>query len=274
MFREATTWNMEDLTRLFPGSCAERGRPDPGFVRASRRSTACLNRAMRFLRVRLHAAADRFDGLVAFYRTLGFDGSDESGRATVTVGETVLELTPADGQPFYHFALLVPGDRFDAALAWARDRVALLPDRETGDEVFDFTNWNAKACYFHDPAGSIVELIAHRGVAESRTTGTFAATELVGVSEIGIVDDPPAAADALERNLALDVWDGTVEGEGRLAFVGEKARTLILCRAGRPWLPTGRPAEAHPVEVDLSGDPAGEVSLGAGGTVRRHGGTS
>ncbi len=159
-------------------------------------------------------------------------------------------------------------------LHWARDRVALLPDRETGDEVFDFTNWDAKACYFHDPAGSIVELIAHRGGAESRATGTFAATELVGVSEIGIVGDPPAVADALERNLALDVWDGTVEGEGRLAFVGEKARTLIICRSGRPWLPTGRPAEAHPVEVYLSGDPAGEVSLGAGGTVRRSGGTS
>ena len=48
-------------------------------------------------------------------------------------------------------------------------------------------------------------------------------------------------------------------GEARLAFVGEKARTLILCRAGRPWLPTGRPAEAHPVEVVLvAGRPEGE----------------
>jgi hypothetical protein len=229
---------------------------------------------MRFLRVRLHAAADRFDELAAFYRTLGFDGFDESGRATVTVGETVLELTAAGGQPFYHFALLVPGDRFDAALHWARDRVALLPDRESGDEVFDFTDWDAKACYFHDPAGSIVELIAHGRVAENRMTGTFTAAELVGVSEIGIVGDPPAVAGGLERDLALDVWDGSVEGEAGLAFVGEKARTLILCRAGRPWLPTGRPAEAHPVEVDLSGDPAGEVSLGAGGTVRRCGATS
>ena len=58
-----------------------------------------------------------------------------------------------------------------------------------------------------------------------------------------------------------------MRGEERLAFVGEKARTLILCRAGRPWLPTGRPAEAHPVEVVLVGA-EGEVPLGAGGQVR------
>ena len=55
--------------------------------------------------------------------------------------------------PYYHFALLVPGDRFDAALAWARDRVELLPDRETGEVVFDFANWDAMAIYFHDPGG-------------------------------------------------------------------------------------------------------------------------
>ena len=107
--------------------------------------------------------------------------------------------------------------------------------------MFDFTNWDAKAVYFHDPAGNIVELIAHRGVGEAGATGAFAPSELLGVSEIGLVCDPPSLAAALERELGLEVWDGTVEGEGRLAFVGAKARTLILCRAGRPWLPTGGP---------------------------------
>ena len=87
----------------------------------------------------------------------------------------MLELRAAAGAPFYHFALLVPGDRFDAALAWARERVELLPDRETGEVVFDFTNWDARAVYFHDPAGNIVELIAHRGIGEGGVTGPFAA---------------------------------------------------------------------------------------------------
>ena len=95
----------------------------------------------------------------------------EQDAVAVRVGETALELREAAGSPFYHVAFLVPGDRFDAALAWAREHVELLPDTETGEPVFDFTNWDAKAVYFHDPAGSIVELIAHRGIGETGATG-------------------------------------------------------------------------------------------------------
>jgi hypothetical protein len=192
---------------------------------------------------------------------------NDDGRRTIEIGETVLELGPSAGLPFYHFAFLVPGDRFEPALTWAGERVELLPDPETGEVVFDFTNWDAKAIYFLDPAGSIVELIAHRGVGESRATVPFAPSELLGLSEIGLVCDPPSLAEALERELGLEVWDGSVEGEGRLAFVGAKARTLILCRAGRPWLPTGRPAEAHPVEVTLSGASEGFVPFDGGSRV-------
>ena len=42
-----------------------------------------------------------------------------------------------------------------------------------------------------------------------------------------------------------------MDGENSLGFVGEKGRTLILAPPGRGWLPTGRPAEAHPVELVL-----------------------
>jgi catechol 2,3-dioxygenase-like lactoylglutathione lyase family enzyme len=222
--------------------------------------------ALEIRNLRLAAPAERIAALASFYGgrlrlPLTRSGDD---RLEVAIGETVLELAPSEGAPYYHVAFLVPGDRFDAALAWARDTVELLPDADTGDPVFDFTNWDARAVYFHDPAGSIVELIAHRGVGEAGTTGAFSPSELLGVSEIGLVCDPPSLASALERELGLEVWDGTVEGEGRLAFVGTKARTLILCRAGRPWLPTGRPAEAHPVEVTLAGASSGTVALADG----------
>lgn len=196
--------------------------------------------------------------------------TEADGRVAVDVGDTRLEWGAAEGQPFYHIALLVPGDRFDAALAWAAERVELLPERGNGEVVFDFAFWDALACYFHDPAGTIVELIAHRGIGEAAATGPFRAEELLELSEVGIVGDPPEDSAAL-ATLGLEVWDGTVEGEGRLAFVGERARTLILCRAGRPWLPTGRPAEPWAVEVVVAGDPAGEVAVGAGSWVRRAG---
>ena len=59
--------------------------------------------------------------------------------------------------------------------------------------------------------------------------------------------------------LGLTLWDGELEESGRLAFLGERARTLILSPERRGWLPTGRPAGPNPVDVLLTGPPAGEV---------------
>ena len=204
-----------------------------------------------------------FDGSTLGLRHI-HSGAD---KVAVAVGETTLEFRAGRGDPFYHFAFLVPGDRFHAAHRWAADRVAILSDKDTGDEVFDFEHWDAQALYFHDPAGSIGELIAHRGIGESGATGRFHPDELLGLSEVGIVGDPSLLADTLAETFALPVWSGSVTEEGRLGFIGEKARTLILSRAGRPWLPTGRPAEAHPLEIALAGVADGDVQLDSGGSV-------
>ena len=192
---------------------------------------------MKFAEVTLAGPA----GLTEFY-----DDVLELPRSgdAIRIGETTLRFAASEGEPFYHFALLVPGDRFDAALTWARARVELLGD------VFESDDWHSRAVYFHDPAGNILELIAHRGLTEYGRSGAFAAEELVGFSELGIVGDRPQLLGRLEAS-GLELWDGTVEGENRLAFVGERGRTLILAPSGRGWMPTGRPAEPHPVELLL-----------------------
>lgn len=209
--------------------------------------------------------------LAAFYvDTLGMPCVERSPqRLAVQVGETRLRFDAAPGNPFAHVALLAPGNRFAAAVDWVTEWVDLLPDPQTGSVLFDFEDWNAQACYFHDPAGNIVEVIAHRDIGLSESFGGFAASEFLGVSEVGLVGDGPSFTQELERELGLLVWDGGTNDPTRLAFVGEKGRTLILCPAGRPWLPTARPAEAHPVEVVLDGLPEGEVTRPAGGCVRR-----
>jgi hypothetical protein len=186
-------------------------------------------RLVRFVEVTLAAPPDRLAELEQFYAELG---------------ETALRFRAGDGKPFYHFALLVPGDRFDAARAWAEERVELLGG------VFDFESWNAQAVYFQDPAGNIVELIAHRGLEENGRTGPFDPEELCGLSELGIVGDKRALLRQLEAE-GLELWAGDLDDPERLAFVGEKGRTFILSPAGRGWMPLGRPAEAHPVEFVL-----------------------
>jgi hypothetical protein len=222
---------------------------------------------LEFLEVRLRAHASALSALGEFYGDRL--ALDRLGPACYQAGATRLDFVPGDEEAFYHFALLVPGDRFDALLEWAAERVELL-HRATGEVVFDFEFWGALACYFHDPAGNIVELIAHRGLGETGAGGPFAGAELLGLSELGLVGEPPAMAAALEGRLGLELWSGTVEGEGSLGFVGVKGRTLILSPPGRGWLPTGRPAEAHPVDVTLSGPPRGQALLeGSRHRVRR-----
>jgi catechol 2,3-dioxygenase-like lactoylglutathione lyase family enzyme len=210
-----------------------------------------------FRHVRLRATAHALGELEAFYgNRLGLPG--------LRIGETQLELALGEGEPFYHFAFLVPGNRFDAALDWIGGLAELLPDPETGDVVFDFQSWDGQACYFHDPAGNIVELTAHRAIGAADATdatGPFSGSELLGFSELGLVGDRATMAGILRFALNMPLWQGTVEDEDRLAFVGEKGRTLILAPVGRGWLPTGRLAERHPVEAVLTGPPSREAVL-------------
>jgi hypothetical protein len=189
---------------------------------------------LRLGRVELLAPPGRVGALEAFYAD--FRSPDE------------LVFTAGAGAPFYHFAFLVPGDRFEEAQAWAGERAELLGD------PFDFSFWDAQACYFHDPAGNIVELIAHHGLEEG--PGPI----VRGISEIGIVTaDSPGAVARLQDELGLELWSGDAEG---LAFVGRKAHTLIVSGVGRGWLPTRRASEPHPAAVTITGTGrTGELTL-------------
>lgn len=221
--------------------------------------------AMDFLRVSLQTSRETLSAVRDFYG--GKLGFASRGADRYAIGAAELTFEAVGGEPFYHFALLVPGDRFYAARAWAGERVDLLPGGDIEEVVFDFDNWNALACYFLDPAGNVVELIAHRRVGQSGAAGGFHASELLGFSELGLVGNTTEMARSLAQ-LRLGLWDGELDEPGRLAFLGERARTLILSPEGRGWLPTGRPAEPHPVDVALTGPPIGEVTT-AGHRVRR-----
>jgi hypothetical protein len=155
----------------------------------------------------------------------------------IDTGDTALEFVAGEGEPFYHFAFLAPPDRFDELAA--------------GRDVFDFQAWAARAFYFDDPAGNIVEVIAHQGIDD------------FGLSELGLVGDTRAMAAELQQ-VGLELWDGTLDDEGRLAFVGGRGRTLILAPPGRGWMPTGRPAERHPVEAELEAPVDGALELEGG----------
>jgi catechol 2,3-dioxygenase-like lactoylglutathione lyase family enzyme len=220
---------------------------------------------VRITSARLMAPSGSIPSLVRFYgASLGFAVESDGAEVRLDVGASSVDFVaaPGPGHPFYHVALLVPGNRYEAAAAWVERSTTLLSRPGQKTTTFRFDAWNADACYFHDPAGNIVELIAHRGTAEAPSrSGGFRAGELAGISELGlVVGDPAAAADAL-ASTGLELWSGDVEGDDALAFVGGQAHTLILCAPGRPWLPTHRPAECHPTTATL------QLAAGAGAGV-------
>ena len=175
----------------------------------------------------------------------------------------------AGTEPFYHFAFLAPGDRFGEAQEWFARGAQLLSAGANGGTTFVFENWGARACYALDPAGNIVEVISHDRLERSGRTGPFDGAEVVGLSEVGLVLARPLQAVEELASAGLPQWDGGVDGPTHLGFVGSMAHTLILSHLGRGWLPTGRPAEFHPVEVGidtLAGDPV-RVSVDATGNL-------
>jgi hypothetical protein len=194
--------------------------------------------------------------LARFYvSALGLPGYLAEDELTVQVGRSRLTFRSAVGRPFYHFAFLVPALEFDRAVAWLDQAAELLPDPDSGEVIFAFDFWNASACYALDPGGNIVELIAHRGL-DVPSAGNGRPAE---ISEIGLVcEDCASLARELAR-LGIEIFDGSVAEPASLSFAGSQGRALILTPAGRGWLPTGRAAEAHPIEVTVAGAGQGRV---------------
>jgi catechol 2,3-dioxygenase-like lactoylglutathione lyase family enzyme len=186
----------------------------------------------------LETAATASTGLEAFYGDrLGLGTAVRAdGTVEVAVGDATLVLRPAGDRPYHHFALLVPGDRLEAAREWVTAATELLAG-ERGP-LFEFGSWSARALYFTDPAGNIVELVSHRGIGESGRGGPFSAAELRGISEAGLVVADPAAAARVLDDAGIPVWDG--DPDAGIAFAGRQGHTLVLSSADRNWMPTSR----------------------------------
>jgi catechol 2,3-dioxygenase-like lactoylglutathione lyase family enzyme len=134
-----------------------------------------------------------------------------------------------------HFAVNV--GRFPEAVEWARGKVALI-----ADDV-PFESWRARAAYFYDSAGNIVELIARERAPSDEL--------MMEVSEVGLpVSDVPAAVDFLRAELGLPVFD---DGGDKFHALGDDHGLFIVVPVGRDWLFTDRPASDAPVRVIIEG---------------------
>jgi catechol-2,3-dioxygenase len=144
-----------------------------------------------------------------------------------------------------HFAVNVPPERFEEAVDWARTQAELI------QEDVPFEMWRARAAYYFDPVGNLVELIARE-----RAPGEEL---LIEISEVGLpVADVGAAVEFLESELGLPHFSGDREN---FSAVGDDRGLFILVPVGRAWLFTDRPATDAPVRVTIAGDAARELAL-------------
>ena len=144
-----------------------------------------------------------------------------------------------------HWALNVAPDRFEEAVARAAERVELVA------QDVPFPDWRARAAYFYDPGGNIVELIARE-----RAPGEELFLE---VSEVGLpVADVAVAADFLESELGLPHFSGD---RRQFSAIGDDRGLFIVVPVGRPWLLTDRPARDHPISVTIAGDRDDELQI-------------
>ncbi len=205
---------------------------------------------MRMKMIHLKLFTSRLDELGRFYTEVlelpRLDRTEESisfrlGRSRMTFAYRP-ETTP------YHFAFNIPHNQTREALAWARERVDILPYE--GEEVVDFSAWDAEAFYFYDPDRNVVEFIARRALSHA-SERSFSGESLLEISEIGLPsEDIEAVFRPLNRQTGVPIFSGSFDS---FCAVGNE-RGLFICVDTRKkdiWFPTEDKIQNSDFELDF-----------------------
>lgn len=203
---------------------------------------------MRFREIKLETHL--LDEQREFYeKTLGFKIiSKRKHSFSIAAGKTTLTFTRVqeDVEPFYHFAFNIPSNLFASCKEWLETKTSLL--EENGETVIQFESWNAKAVYFKDPAGNIVECIARHNLPAGKS-GTFSPDDIQNVSEVGIpVEDVGLFCREVRQAMRLPLFDGN---ERDFAALGDEYGLFIVVPVSRNWFPTEDPAGPFQPVVEL-----------------------
>lgn len=143
----------------------------------------------------------------------------------------------------YHFAFNIPLYTLEQCSIWYD-----LPYLDTGlpgQRIAHFPDWKARASYFVDPSGNIVEFI-------ERYDAGYADGFFQGISEIGVATDDVAGYTArLNEKFGLQTFAKSRPTTDFNA-VGDDYGLLILAQTNRPWLFTNVPALASPYQLEFT----------------------
>jgi len=169
-----------------------------------------------------------------------------AGQSTLTfIGSVKLN-------PKYHFAFNIPRNKLDEAIIWASAKLDLIKIADNGI-VANFESWNAKAIYFFDNNGNILEFIA-RFDLNNDSDKPFGISSIQSISEIGIVTDAPIKlADKLIKKNSLYFFAKGSKSE-KFVTLGNDKGLFIIVETNRKWYPTEQQAEKHYTKIKITTD--------------------
>ena len=160
--------------------------------------------------------------------------------------------------PVYHFAFNIPKNKLEEALLWLNSRLQVIPVSEN-NPIADFADWNAKAIYFYDNNGNILEFIA-RFDLDNAIDIEFDSSCIQSISEIGIVcRDVIQQTYDLMKEYKLGLFSNP-ELKEQFAAIGDNEGLFIVVREGRDWYPTKIKSEAFWFSVSFMNND-GEVKI-------------
>ena len=203
---------------------------------------------------RLTLQTDKLEIMKEFYtQCLGFSLYGESQESfQIRVGTSVLEFTDKDvtREPYYHYALNIPANQFQEAKEWLKGKTTLL--LEDGEDEADFSFWPALSCYFEDPAGNIVELIA-RYKANPINESPFSVNNILNISEIGLVVKDATRVGEQLKAIGIFESGGDPITNSSLNFMQDNRNGvfMLLTSTDRRWLFSEKKSKIYPLKITL-----------------------
>ena len=168
-----------------------------------------------------------------------------------SAGDSVLTFIKSrEEKPVYHFAFNIPNNKLDEAITWLSSKTEIIKTSET-EIIADFKAWNAKAVYFFDNNGNILEFIA-RFDSDTTSEIPFTGSSILSISEIAIAtDNIEKLADKLVSEIKIPAFPKQPLLQNFGAF-GDDNGLIIISKTGRNWYPTEIPAKSFNSRIKIS----------------------
>ncbi|MFN7239201.1 MAG: VOC family protein [Chitinophagales bacterium] len=172
---------------------------------------------------------------------------------TFKAGQTDLKfIENKEVDSIYHFAFNIPNNKIEESKELLSKKVELLVNEEN-EKICYFKDWDAKAIYFYDNNGNILEFIARKDLNNS-TSEEFDQNQIENISEIGIPNENPKNfAEELIKEYGLTYFEKDKPSETFIAL-GKNSGLFIIVKNERNWYPTKSKAKVRYCKVTFKTD--------------------